>query len=454
MTATTTVAQRNREEPERYFKPDRASMPAVTAPTQTTGPLAPLRVAGFRVLAGAYSINELGNWLGDIALAVLVFERTGSPLATALLFVGTRFAPALLAPAVVSRAEAFRPRVSLALLYGCDALVFAILALLAAHHFSLVLIVGLGTVDGTLALAARALTRSTSAVLLAPSGLLRRGNALFNIGFTAAGALGPAIAAVVVAQARISAALWADAASFGLVALLMATARALPAGARAHGSWAERLRDAFAYVRERRLLFGLLSAQAAASLFFYAVVPIEVVYATKTLGAGSAGYGWLLAAWGAGMIAGGFLFAGAQRIRVQTVLAVGTLAIAAAYLGLAVAPSLGVACAISALGGLGNGVQWISVVNAVQELTSSDMQARVLGLLEAIGAALPAAGFLAGGALAAAASPRAAYAAAGAGVLGTLLIAALRLRNADWPLRASVGSEEASAAVGHGPAPS
>jgi MFS family permease len=454
MTATTTVDERNREGAERYYRPDHASMAAVTARTQTTGTLAPLRVAGFRVLAGGYSINELGNWLGDIALAVLVFERTGSPLATALLFIGTRFAPALLAPAVVARVEAFRPRVSLALLYGCDAAVFAILALLAAHHFSLALIVGLGAVDGTLALAARALTRSTSAALLAPSGLLRRGNALFNIGFTAAGALGPAIAGLVVAEAGVSAALWADAASFGLVALLMATARALPAAERAGGNWAGRLRDAFSYVRERRLLFGLLSAQAAASLFFYAVVPIEVVYAKETLGAGSAGYGWLLAAWGAGMIAGGFFFAGAQHVRVQMVLAAGTFAIGAAYLGLAAAPNLGVACAISALGGVGNGVQWVSVVNAVQELTSSEMQARVLGLLEAIGAALPAAGFFAGGALAAAASPRTAYSAAGVGVLGTLVIAAMRLRKADWPLRAAVGSEEPSAAIGHGPAPS
>src|SRR3954454_11192522 len=126
------------------------------------GPLAPLRVAGFKALAGGYSINELGNWLGDIALAVLVFDQTGSPLATALLFVGTRFVPAFVAPATVARVEAFRPRVSLPLLYGADALVFALLALIASQHFSLPLVVALGAIDGTLALAARALTRSTS----------------------------------------------------------------------------------------------------------------------------------------------------------------------------------------------------------------------------------------------------------------------------------------------------
>jgi MFS family permease len=413
-------------------------------------------VPGFRALASGYSINELGNWLGDIALAVLVFDQTGSPMATALLFVGTRFVPALFAPAIVARVEGLRRRLSLPLLYGADALVFGLLALLASTHFSLVLVVGLGAVDGTLALAARALTRSTSATLLEPVGLLRRGNALFNIGFTAAGALGPAIAGLVVAHAGVSTALWADAASFALVALLLASSRSLPEAARADGGWVRRLRAAFTYVRRQRLLSGLLSAQALALLFFYAVVPIEVVYAKDTLEAGDAGYGWLLAAWGAGMIGGGFLFAAAQRAPVQRVLALGTLAIGAAYLGLAAAPSLAFACAISVVGGLGNGVQWISVVHAVQELTASEMQARVLTLLEAIGAALPVAGFFFGGALTAAASPRTAYAAAGVGVVGVLVLAILRLRTADWPRgeRLAVAPDESSAAVGHGPAPS
>ena len=428
-------------------------MAAVTARTQDTGALAPLRVPGFKVLAGGYSINELSNWLGDIALAVFVFDQTGSPMATALLFVGTRFVPALLAPVTVARVEVLRPRASLPLLYGLDAIVFASLAVIASKGFSLPVVVGLGAIDGTLALAARALTRSTSAALLAPHDLLRRGNAIFNIGFTAAGALGPAIAGLVVAHAGVSAALWADAGSFALVALMMSTARALPAGERAEGGWEQRLRAAISYVRGRRLLSGLLTAQAIAMVFFFAIVPIEVVYAKDTLSAGDSGYGWLLAAWGAGMIGGGFLFAGAQHIRVQYLLAGATLAVGAAYLGLAAAPTLAAACAISVVGGLGNGVQWISVVHTVQELTEQSMQARVLGLLEAIGSALPILGFLAGGALAAASSPRTAYTAAGVGIVGVLVLAFLRLRHAGWPERKglAVAPEEPAAAVGHGP---
>src|SRR3954449_7154203 len=456
MTATTTTRERKRARAGWRRRVRLASMAAVTPRTQTTEALAPLRVAGFRVLAGGYSINELGNWLGDIALAVLVYDQTGSPMATALLFMATRFVPALVAPALVARVELLRPRVSLPLLYGLDAVVFAGLALIAAHAFSLALIVGLGALDGTLALAARALTRATSAALLAPSGLLRRGNALFNIGFTAAGALGPAIAGLVVAQAGVSTALWADAASFAVAALLLAGARALPAAEPAEGGWVVRLRAALGYVREQRLLSGLLLAQAVAMVFFFAVVPIEVIYAKDTLSAGDSGYGWLLAAWGAGMILGGFLFAAAQQMRIQIVLAAGTLAVGAAYLGLAVAPTLAVACAISVVGGIGNGVQWISVVHAVQELTASEMQARVLGLLEAIGAALPVVGFFFGGALTAAASPRTAYTAAGVGVLGVLALAVLRLRTADWPRSEglAVAPDESAGALGHGPAPS
>jgi MFS family permease len=427
-------------------------MTATSTTAERNGPLAPLRVRGFKVLAGGYTINELGNWLGDIALAVLVFDQTGSALATAALFVGTRFVPALVAPPVLARVESLRPRLSLPLLYGLDALVFAALALVASDHFALALVVALGAVDGTLALAARALTRATSAALLEPVGLLRRGNALFNIGFTGAGAAGPAIAGLVVAHAGVSAALWADAASFALVALMLTTARGLPASEPAEGGWLSRLRAAFHHVRERRLLKGLLAAQATAFIFFYAVVPIEVVYAKETLGAGDAGYGWLLAAWGAGMIAGGFLFAGAPGVRIQSMLAAGTLAIGAAYLGLSVAPTLAAACVISVVGGVGNGVQWISVVHAVQELTRSEMQARVLALLEAIGAALPVVGFFVGGALTSVGSPRAAYTVAGAGVLVVLVFALVRLRSAPWPQRqAGVAPEEAAAAVGHGP---
>ena len=40
----------------------------------------PLRRSAFRRLALSFAINEMGDWLGLVALSVLVFERTGSAL--------------------------------------------------------------------------------------------------------------------------------------------------------------------------------------------------------------------------------------------------------------------------------------------------------------------------------------------------------------------------------------
>ena len=75
-----------------------------------------------------------------------------------------------------------------------------------------------------------------------------------------------------------------------------------------------------------------------------------------------------------------------------------TLAVGAGYLGLAAAPTLAVACAASVVGGAGNGVQWVAAISAVQELTAESMQARVMSVLESIGAAMPGVGFALGGA--------------------------------------------------------
>ena len=93
--------------------------------------LRPLRLPGFANLATAYFVNELGNWLGEIALAVLVFDATGSPLATAALFCGMHFAPAFLSPALVARVDRIPARVILPALYAAEAAVFAVLALIA-----------------------------------------------------------------------------------------------------------------------------------------------------------------------------------------------------------------------------------------------------------------------------------------------------------------------------------
>ena len=389
--------------------------------------LQPLREPGFRPLVTGFFVNELGDWFGSVALAILVFDQTGSPLATAGLFMATQFLPAFLAPPLVARLELLRSGRALPWVYAAEALVFGLLALIAAE-FALVAVIALAAIDGALASAARALSRATAAALLAPRGELRAGNGLLNIGFTFGAAAGPALAGFAVAAWGAQAALLADAASFLLVAAHVTRVPGLELAASEASPWADRLRAGLTYVRARADLRRLILAEGAAIVFFALVIPIEVVFALETLDAGDAGYGALLASWGVGMLLGALLFTGLRDRSLRALLAVSTLTIGLAYLATAAAPSLLVACVAALVGGIGNGIQWVALVSAVQELTEQRYQARVVSVLESAASAAPGIGFLAGGAIAALFDPRASFAVAGAGVLIVLALAAIGLR--------------------------
>jgi MFS family permease len=409
--------------------------------------LAPLKLPGFRHLAGAYTVNELGNWIGEIALAVLVFDETGSPLATAALFIGMHFLPAFLSQGVVARTEPVGTKIVLPALYMGEALAFVALAL-TAKSFALPLVVALAIVDGTLAIAARAFTRASAAAVLSPSGQLRQGNALINVGFTGAGAIGPALGGLVVAGLGVEAALFVDAGSFVAVAATLAVAHSLPQVKSSSDPSESRLRAGLEYVRHHAELGRLLAMQAAAFVFFTLVIPIEIVYAKETLDVGDSGYGALLSAWGIGMVLGSLIFAAiGERSSLKPLLFFSTLAIGVSYLGMAAAGNLLVACLAGSVGGVGNGVQWVSVMSAVQELTSSEYQARVVGLLEAIGKAMPGVGFMLGGVIAQVLNPRASFLAAGLGVVTILVLAVPLLRSGRWGTRHPAPVDEVAEAA-------
>jgi hypothetical protein len=388
--------------------------------------LQPLRQRAFRRLALAQAVSQLGDWIGEIALAVLVYERTGSALATAALFLGTGFAPALVAPLLAARTETARPRAALPALHAIQVILLAGLAA-GAQVLPLYAVLALAGVDAVLALTARVITRASAGAMLEPEGAgtdaVRRGNALLNVGSTVAAAAGPALGGAIVALAGVTTALTVDCASFGLAAVFIAFGPALPRARGAERGALARLRDGLRHVAARPLLRVLLAAEAAAFVFLSLVIPIEVIYAKDSLGAGDFGYGALLAAWGAGMVAGGLAFAAAARAPLTALLAGSTLAVAAAYLGMAAAPSLALACAASLVGGAGNGVHWVAAMTAAQGLAGRAYQARVIAVLESIGAAMPGIGFALGGIVTALASPRATFLAAGLGVLATLVVA-------------------------------
>jgi MFS family permease len=425
--------------------------------------LHPLRIPAFRRLAAANLVNGLGNWLGQIALAVLVYDRTHSPLATAALFLAMQIAPGLLSPLVVAHLERFPPRALLPLLYLGEAAAFAGLALLVGR-FSLAPLLLLAGLDGILGVSARALSRSSSAALLGPRGLLREGNALMNMGFSAYGAAGPALAALVVGTGGVRAALWLDAGTFAAAAGVLSTTRGLRLEPNAGLSPLARLRAGARELRIRPPVARLLSAFAAAILFAALVVPIEVVFALRTLHAGSAGYSAMLASWGVGMVIGSVAFAAARRASLPLVLALSAGSIVAGYAGLAAAPSLALACIASAVGGIGNGAGIVATITAVQHAIPARAHPVVMAVIESLAQIMPAIGYVLGGAITALSSPRVAYAVAAAGIALAVLLLARRsigelgldsgavaspsppdVRLTEVPLRASAGSADEQA---------
>jgi hypothetical protein len=391
------------------------------------GRFAPLAVRPFDRLLASYTLNELGDSVGVVALAVLVYDRTQAVAPTTAFFVAAKFLPALVAPALTARFDQIALRRSLPALYTVEALVFGALALIADGDFVLALVLALGLIDGALAITGRALTRGAVATVLQPSGLLREGNALMNIGFAVSSVGGAALGGLLISEFGLATALLADAASFLAIAVLLGLTRGLPAARVDREPWRERFGAGMRFASTHAPVRLLLLGEAVALVLFTLVIPIEVIYAKESLGTSDAGFGILLASWGAGIVVGSLVFLLVRRRSPLGLIIASTALIGLAYVGLATADTLLVACLLSILGGAGNGVQWISVVTALQEMTPADYQARIVSLLESLGAAMPGIGFLIGGALTAIGSPRTAYAVAGAGVLA-LVLGALLLR--------------------------
>ena len=367
-----------------------------------------LRHAGARRLAGAYTLGELSDSLVAVGLALLVLDKTGSVVWTTAYFVLAKGLPALVAPAITAALDR-HALARLQWLYGGQALLIGAMCVLTLPGF----VLPVAALAATCALPARSLTRAQIARRLVGAGLLREGNSFVNIAFAAAATVGAAAGGALVAAAGYRAALVAG-------ALAALAALPLARGVRGRGTtagWRDELRNGLEYARSTPKVRSLLWLEGMALLAFTLVIPIEVLYAERSLDVGAAGYGALIAAWGGGIFAGGFAFAALRQRRLLMLAAGATCVIGAAYIGLALVSTIVVACVISFAGGAGNGIQWVAVVTALQESVPDEYQARVVGLLDSAATLAPVIAYTIGGALAQALSPRAAYAVAGVGTL-------------------------------------
>jgi MFS family permease len=395
-----------------------------------------------RRIIGAYTVNRLGNWIGLVALSLAVYDHTHDALAVAALLLAWQALPALFVPALVARVEAADRRGGLSALYALEALLTAALALLLSH-FSLAGVLGLALLDGTAALAANSLlraqvarvARAEAATAVTPAGAQadsedpahaaeRSANAALNVAFSLSFVTGPVIGGAMVAATGAPAALLVDVGTFIACAVLLLDLRAHVQDA-AGESVRARMREAWSHINAARSLRSLLLVDAVALVLVQAGGPIEVALVKSTLHGGDRGYGLLVTAWGAGTVVASVVFARSGKQPLGVTLSAGIIALGAAFVGFAAAPSLPLAYLAAFVGGCGNGLDLPSLISLVQRLTPESLHGRMMGAVESVGALSLAVGLPLGGLLVAVSSPRVAFLALG---IGTLLTSAAFVR--------------------------
>jgi MFS family permease len=349
----------------------------------------------------AYALSLGGDQLARVALAVLVFDATGSPAATALAYAVT-FLPWLVGGPLLAGLGDRYPRRTV--LVGCDALAALLLTVMALPGLSLIALGALLFLVVTLAAPFTAARSALVRDLFPDDDRYAAAVALSAVTIQLAQVAGFAVGGLLVAALGPREALLVDAVTFALSAVLIRLRvrhRAAPAGSDGpdrRGHWADVRAGA-------RLVFGdpklrVLTLFAWLAAFHVHSVPSGVVvpYAAEH-GAGPLAVGLLLAA--AGLGSGLAMVAltrvpGPRRLRLMAPLAI--LA-AVALVPCLLDPPLPVVGLLWMVAGLGTGYQLAANVAFVAAVPAG-RRAQAFGMVSAGLAAGQGIGVVAGGALA------------------------------------------------------
>jgi MFS family permease len=381
----------------------------------------------FHLLLAGLATSSCGDWLYNVALLALVFERTGSPTWVALT-TAARVAPfAILGPLGGIAADRVDRRTLLiggAVVRALLMLVLAAVAQLSLPIVAVPLIAALATTAGV---AEAPSVATTTARLVDPEELPRASAARAAIGQGAI-VVGPAIGAALLMLTTPAIAILINAATFFLSAASVA--------AIAPGPWFRPARtgETASVLADVRAGAQALRGAPIALRFFgadlmcstvYGLLTVTLVLVSQRAGAGTDGYGVLLGAFGVGGVIGATV-AGRRSAseRWRRTLAIAMTLVALPVAGLGVAPTLPFAIALALLGGGGMVVAEVLTETTLPRMVDDDVLGRAYGLLIPASICGIVAGSLVAGPLVALAGVSGAMAvvAAGVALAGALLV--------------------------------
>jgi MFS family permease len=316
----------------------------------------------------------------QIALPWLVYEKSGAGSVLGLVVAVQSLPVLLLAPyggLVVDRVDVRRLLMLTQLVQGAMALLLGVLAMTRLADIAMIVPVALGT---GLAQAFDTPARQSIVMELVGPAELRNAISLNSVMINVARAVGPAVAAVVIAAIGVGACFLADAASFGCVVVCLATLdraamHSITPQPRAPGQ----LLSGLAYIRRTPELSTPLLMMALIGTLSYNYPVTLLLLAKQTFHGGATTFSALTIALGSGAILGGLWVAARGKIGLAAC-AVATGEYAVMTLLAAFAPSLSVTVAALCASGVGY-VAFNSIGNSTLQLKCEPaMRGRVMGL--------------------------------------------------------------------------
>jgi len=258
-----------------------------------------------RFIVGAF-IGTIGSWMQTTAQGWLVLDLTNSAallgLTSAIQSAPTLFL-SLIAGVLADRMDLRRILIATQAAGGVLAAVLAVLTGSGTVQFwHVVVIAALAGSAGAFGMPAFQAVVSTIVERNAIGNAIALNSAQFNLGRI----VGPSMAGFAIAAGGLAVAFWANALSFVVVVLVLAT---LPikrpaALARVDASLWSNLMDGIDYLRREPVIRGLVLLAAVPAVFVLNYLVLLPVYARDVLGVGAAGLGLLTAGVGVGALTG------------------------------------------------------------------------------------------------------------------------------------------------------
>lgn len=332
-----------------------------------------------RRLALARAISVAGSAAAYTALMFEIYDRTGSSVWLAAALLVTEGVSGLVSPLASVLGDRFDRRTVMIVSDLAAAACFGAMAMVASSPGPLVLVAFLS------ALAEAPFWPASSAAIpnLVPPDQVGWANSLVAVGRHIGIMAGPAVGGILLATAGAPWVFGINALSFVLSAALVVSVRARFVGDRADEGAYQGLWAGFRFLIHepvlRRISIAWVVLVLGIGMSMVADVPLVELF-----GAGSAGFGVLIALWGAGSILGSLAGRWLSTENELRWLVVATSVVACVGVATSLAPSFAVVLILGVAWGAGEGLSGVAEQNIFQRRTPDSVRSRVLGAGEGL----------------------------------------------------------------------